>query len=63
MYTLGTTRRTFIQALASLPVLGRSATSTASPSNGALVPMSDFGLSPDLVHLNTASAGRHRTEY
>ena len=57
MGTLGTTRRAFVQALAALPVLGRSASSTASPSNGALVPMSDFGLSPDLVHLNTGSAG------
>jgi selenocysteine lyase/cysteine desulfurase len=57
MYTLDTTRRAFVQALAALPVLGRSAASTASPSNGALVPMADFGLSPGLVHLNTASAG------
>ena len=58
MYTLGTTtRREFIQTLAALPVLGGSATSTASPSNGALVPMADFGLSPGLIHLNTASAG------
>ncbi len=57
MYTLGTTRRAFVQALAALPMLGRSAASTASPSNGALVPMADFGLSPGLVHLNTASAG------
>jgi len=57
MYTLGTTRRAFVQALAALPMLGRSAASTALPSNGALVPMADFGLSPGLVHLNTASAG------
>lgn len=57
MDTFGTTRRAFVQALAALPVLARSATSTASPSNGALVPMADFGLSPGLIHLNTASAG------
>jgi selenocysteine lyase/cysteine desulfurase len=46
-----------MQALAALPVLGFGATSTASPSNGALAPMADFGLSPGLIHLNTASAG------
>ena len=46
-----------MQALAALPVLGRVATSMASPSNGALAPMTDFGLSPGLIHLNTASAG------
>lgn len=57
MYNLGTTRRAVLQALAALPMLGRSAVSAASPSNGALVPMANFGLSPGLVHLNTASAG------
>jgi selenocysteine lyase/cysteine desulfurase len=57
MDTVGTTRRVFIQTLAALPVAGRIATSTASPPNGALVPIADFGLSPGLVHLNTASAG------
>jgi selenocysteine lyase/cysteine desulfurase len=57
MYTFGTTRRKFMQALASLPVLGCSAASKASPANVTLAPMADFGLSPGLVHLNTASAG------
>ena len=57
MDTLGTTRRAFMQALAALPVVGRIATSTASPSNGALVPVTGFGLSPNLVHLNTGTAG------
>jgi selenocysteine lyase/cysteine desulfurase len=57
MDNLATTRRAFVQALAALPVVGLNATSTKLPSNGALVPMADFGLSPGLIHLNTASAG------
>ena len=57
MDTSGITRRTFVQALATLPVLGRSASGTALPSNGALIPTTEFGLAPGLVHLNTASAG------
>lgn len=53
----GTTRRAFVQACAALPVFGRSASSAASVSGGALTPMTDFGFSPGLIHLNTASAG------
>jgi selenocysteine lyase/cysteine desulfurase len=52
----GTTRREFVNALALLPALGRSAAGATSPS-GALVPATDVGLSPGLIHLNTGSAG------
>ena len=57
MDTSGISRRAFVQSLAALPVLGRSANGTALPSSGALVPTTEFGLAPGLVHLNTASAG------
>jgi selenocysteine lyase/cysteine desulfurase len=52
----GTTRRAFVKALAMLPALGHGSSIAASP-RGTLAPPADLGLSPGLIHLNTASAG------
>src|SRR5690242_15567366 len=49
-------RRQFVKALAALPIVEHAGSIAASPA-GALEPSAELGLSPGLIHLNTASAG------
>src|SRR5262245_36177474 len=52
----GTTRRTFVQSIAALPAMGAAVT-RAEPAGDVLTSLKAYGMSPGMIHLNTASAG------